>query len=237
VNSVEKQKYVNLLKIPPEKIDVAPVPVDGEFWGIEPSISEWKEFNFLYERRPGKITIGWCGRFVQVKNLPLLFEVFSLIRRKIPEAELLLAGDQLNSFFNLSELEMKFEIKPVYLGFIKGKEMLRCFYKSLDLYIHTSFFEGYGMVMAEALCSGIPVIATTTEGSKEIISNSEIGILTGFNAQEMAEGSLSILSNKERKNATGLNDKPSGMKYSYGNMLKLVCDSITKTLDKKTYSF
>ena len=89
VNSMEKEKYIEL-GIDKKIIDVAPVPVELDFWIEKPK----QLFNFK------KPTIGWAGRFVKVKNLPLLFEIASKIN-----ADLVLAGDYKTSYWNLKKLE------------------------------------------------------------------------------------------------------------------------------------
>jgi len=49
----------------------------------------------------------------------------------------------------------------------------------------TSDFEGFCLVICEAMCLGVPVISTRTAGPSEIIGNNEYGVLTGFEPTDM----------------------------------------------------
>ena len=50
--------------------------------------------------------------------------------------------------------------------------------KAADIFLSTSMTEGYPLVICEALCLGKPIVATNVTGSKEILGNSEYGLLT-----------------------------------------------------------
>ena len=47
-----------------------------------------------------------------------------------------------------------------------------------DLFVLPSLTEGYPLVLCEALCLGLPVVATNVAGSSEIIDNDKYGLLT-----------------------------------------------------------
>ena len=54
-----------------------------------------------------------------------------------------------------------------------------------DIFLNTSESEGYPLTICEALCLGIPIVATSITGATEILSNSQYGVLT-------EEGAISI---------------------------------------------
>lgn len=56
-----------------------------------------------------------------------------------------------------------------------------------DVFVSTSEAESFGLVIAEALCLGLPVVATLTSGSEELLSSNH-GILTGHGVEDIAEG-------------------------------------------------
>jgi len=47
-------------------------------------------------------------------------------------------------------------------------------FNAADAYVHTSSFEGFGIPLLEALSSALPIIATDTLSSREILGNAAI---------------------------------------------------------------
>ena len=72
--------------------------------------------------------------------------------------------------------------------------------KNAELFIHSSKFEGFGLVILEALALSIPVIATDCKvGPREILNNGKCGILVKVTDEnEMSEAIEYILNNKEK---------------------------------------
>lgn len=57
--------------------------------------------------------------------------------------------------------------------------------KSADIMMVTSDYEGFCLVICEAMCLGVPVISTRTAGPSEIIGDNEYGILTDISAEAL----------------------------------------------------
>lgn len=72
--------------------------------------------------------------------------------------------------------------------------------KSADIMMVTSDFEGFCLVICEAMCLGVPVISTRTAGPSEIIGNDEYGVLTDLSAEALFKALEHWTSNElERK--------------------------------------
>ena len=61
-----------------------------------------------------------------------------------------------------------------FIGFVKNPFP---YIKSADLLLLSSAFEGFGLVVCEAMCLGVPVVSTKTAGPTEIIDNNKYGLL------------------------------------------------------------
>jgi N-acetyl-alpha-D-glucosaminyl L-malate synthase BshA len=76
--------------------------------------------------------------------------------------------------------------------------------RNSDVLISTSSSESFGMSIAEAMASGVPVVATEVGGVPEVIEDGVTGVLTTpGNLNEMAEAILSIISEPEKAQRMG----------------------------------
>lgn len=63
-----------------------------------------------------------------------------------------------------------------FLGFVERDKLLEMYMNS-QLYVHPSIMEGYGMVLAEAMSFGLPIVSTTAGAIPELVEDGVNGIL------------------------------------------------------------
>ncbi len=63
--------------------------------------------------------------------------------------------------------------------FVSAQSDLRPYYRAASLFVHGSLRETFGFVLAEAMASGLPVVATRTHGSADIVADGHTGRLVG----------------------------------------------------------
>jgi len=75
---------------------------------------------------------------------------------------------------------------------------------SLDLFVSASRSEAFGMAMVEALACGVPVVATATEGAREIVEEGVTGLLVPVgDVNALASSITSLLADDRRRRAFG----------------------------------
>ena len=62
--------------------------------------------------------------------------------------------------------------------FLGSQIDLAPFYRAASVFAHASFRESFGLVMAEAMSSGLPVVATNSHGASELVADGQTGSLT-----------------------------------------------------------
>ncbi len=105
------------------------------------------------------IVIGHIGRFMKQKNHEFLIDVFNELYKENSNYKLILIGQ--------GPLEEEIKQKVANLGlkqavmFLGQKTDANRYYQAMDLFLFPSIYEGLGMVMIEAQCSGLPCVAST----------------------------------------------------------------------------
>lgn len=123
-----------------------------------------------------KKQICFISRIHQKKGLELLIEVWSKLYKKYPEWKIIIAGngeknyiDYLNNLIVSKGLYDSVKILPPVFGNEKQK-----LYSESALFILPSYSENFGMVIAEAMSCGLPVI-TTKNTPWEMLNENNIG--------------------------------------------------------------
>lgn len=140
------------------------------------------------------------GRLVKdQKGFDLLIKAFTAIAPKCRDWKLQIVGDgkereSLNNLIN--ELNMSEQIKIVpFTNHIEE------YYLHSSIFVSSSRWEGFGLVITEAMECGVPVIAFENSGPKEIINkNNENGILVPRNdIDALSKAILDLIQNEKKR--------------------------------------
>ena len=118
--------------------------------------------------------IGSVGRFVALKNYPLLLESFFDVQSRIPHARLLLMG-QGPEEKKLRALTKERGLEDSVL-FIIGHKAVP-YYSLLDCFVLSSFKEGISIALLEAMSFSRVCIVTSQDGLHDVIQHSYNGLL------------------------------------------------------------
>ena len=72
------------------------------------------------------------------------------------------------------------------------------FMRNAEFYIHTATYEPFGLVLLEAMASGLPVISLDGKGNRDIIEHKKNGFI--FQEQSAEEFGNTLIELKENKN-------------------------------------
>jgi phosphatidylinositol alpha 1,6-mannosyltransferase len=114
----------------------------------------------------------YVGRLAPEKRLGFLEEAWRRIRDQAPEAVLVLVGDGPAR----SELEAKVHPGLRLTGYLTGEALARA-YASADVFVFPSDTETFGNVVAEAMASGLPVVAVHAGGVTDLVRDGETGLV------------------------------------------------------------
>lgn len=128
--------------------------------------------------------VGTLGRLAAEKNLGYLGRAIRRFMEAAPEAVFLAVGsgpaeDDLRRVF-----EGEGVADRLFLPGKKSGEDLFDAYKAMDIFAFSSFSETQGLVLAEAMASGLPVVALDASGVREVVREERNGRLLSATATE-----------------------------------------------------
>ncbi|KAI1801808.1 glycosyltransferase family 4 protein [Daldinia bambusicola] len=171
------RKYLDqVAKVPTGKLEVLRRGVDTE--GFNP---RKKNRSLRNEWAPnGELILFTCSRIAGEKGFRFLADAASELDRKGLDFKLVVAGGNRNPvvFHEVKDMFMPLiqKGKVIFLGFKVGEDLMT-HYASADIFLHCSITETFGLVVLEALASGVPVIARDEGGPSDIIENGRTGFL------------------------------------------------------------
>ncbi len=111
----------------------------------------------------------YVGNAYPHKNLERLVTAFGYLKRKLPDLNLVLVGEEDFFYRRLTEFTReKKEQGVIFAGFVPDNE-LEVFYQEASLYVFPSLYEGFGIPPLEALRRGLPVISSPETSMKEVL--------------------------------------------------------------------
>ena len=115
-----------------------------------------------------------AGRLADAKNYPLMLQAVALLRRTLP-VRLLILGQGDREAAIRDEIASLGLADAVTLGGFQRNPWK--FIARADLFVLSSRYEGFGNVLIEAMACGVPVVATSSPGTREIVDHGVNGLL------------------------------------------------------------
>ena len=135
------------------------------------------------------------------KNYPRQIEVMRILKEKKIPIKWICVGSTVdkNVYGEVSELLEKYQLKDDFI-LCGADDNPYKYMKRAKAVMVLSDHESWSLVISEAKLLGVPVIATNTSGAQEQIVNGETGIITSFQAEEIAEEIEEFLNDLELQN-------------------------------------
>lgn len=121
--------------------------------------------------------VGHVGRLAEEKNLGYLGEAVALFLKKTPDARFLVIGggpseEKLKTTFARHGCDRQLVLAGKHTG-----RKLADGYRAMDVFVFSSMSETQGMVVAEAMAAGLPVVALNASGVREVVRHGKNGFL------------------------------------------------------------
>jgi glycosyltransferase involved in cell wall biosynthesis len=126
------------------------------------------------------LLVGSIGELRALKRHDDYIRAAALVAKKFSGAHFVLAGvdptasGEVRRQLEKLVVELGLKDRFHFVGWLDQAEKLLC---ALDVFVSASETESFGLVIAEAMAAGTAVVATETEGAKEVIEDQKTGIL------------------------------------------------------------
>lgn len=195
VSEFSKNELMDIYKVPSEKITPVLLGVDDKFRQThsENNINVFKE-----KYKTGDKYILSLGTLEPRKNIPTLIKAFDLMCEKNPDTpyNLVLTGMKgwLYEEIFASIKNKATKDKIIFTGYIDDDE-LPLIYQGASLFVCPSFYEGFGLPVAESMAAGVAVI-TSTAGSLVEVGGDATVKFNPEDATELYEKMQNVLSDE-----------------------------------------
>lgn len=165
--------------------------------------------------KPEKRIILCVGELLPNKNQQMAIRMMQKVLDRIPEAELLIAGN--------GPEKRKLEQLITDLGLGENVQMLgycTClekYQRIIDVLVACSHREGLPLNLVEAMLSENPIVATTNRGHKELVKSGETGYLVN-DLESMSSRVIEILTDDALCSKMGRNAKKYATYYGACNV-------------------
>lgn len=161
-----------------EKIVVIPNGIDVEV--SEEKEKRRQEFRSFHRIPFDAMLIGTIGELRVLKGHRDFVLAAQEIARKYPETRFLIVGQDhtIKKEFRqeLKRLVKVFGLEERFL-FLDWVEDLPSGLAALDIFVSPSHTESFGLAILEAMTNSVPIVATETEGARELLRNEETALL------------------------------------------------------------
>ncbi|MEX2012257.1 MAG: glycosyltransferase family 1 protein, partial [Patescibacteria group bacterium] len=185
-----KDDLVEKLGFPLEKINVTAEGSEAAFRLHTPAEKQ----KIIQKYALPKRFILFVSRWEEYKGLPALIKAFEVLSKKYPDLGLVIAGEpskQNPSVAELVKTAQSTNKNIVTPGFIADAD-LAPLYAAATVYVHPSWYEGFGIMILEAFASGVPVVTSNVSSLPEVAGEAAL-LVDPKNPKAIAENIEKIL--------------------------------------------
>ncbi len=146
--------------------------------------------------------LATVGRITEQKGLTFLLEAMTLVRKRLPEARLLIAGDSQDGRdeYKARLLEqwasLGLQDRVIFAG-VRGD--IPAVMQAADLFVMASLWEGFGLVFLEAMAAAKPIVATNVSAIPEVVEDGVTGLLVPPRDPNALSGAiLALLTDRDK---------------------------------------
>lgn len=134
--------------------------------------------------KPGVLRVGSIGRLVRQKDYPTLLRAMKQVIDSGIDAELFIVGEGVERNY-LTELSFELGIHE-RVHWLGRTPFVKEFLLQLDLFVLPSIYEGFGLVLLEAMQANRPILASNNSSIPEVLGMNYAGLFETSNVEKLS---------------------------------------------------
>jgi glycosyltransferase involved in cell wall biosynthesis len=152
-----------------------------------------------YDIEDSKILLVLVSRLTAEKNVEFLMDALSEVLRKNNRAKFMICGDgdQKDRLAGIAA-EKGMTGRIFFVGIVSD-EIKKNYYAAGDIFVYASKSETQGMIITEAMYSGLPVVAVRATGVKDIVEDGKTGFLVSEDKKEFQDAVKKLIDDENMR--------------------------------------
>ncbi len=186
----------------------------------------------------GRPNILFLGRLEKRKGLDCLLEAYRQLKTEMPEARLLVVGGGTRLRKGYERWIEKHGLQDVvFAGRVSDADRARYFRTATVYCSPATGKESFGVVLIEAMASGVPIVASNIPGYAGVLTNHQEGLLVPpRDARQLAEALKTVLRDKAMQRQMGDRGLTTARSYSWDKVAQRVVDYYQSVLERRKES-
>ena len=184
-----------------------------------------------YPQLRGRRIVLFLSRLDPKKGLDLLLSSFADVRRRVPTASLVIAGDGAPDFLDRIKADAEMlgiAADVTWTGFLAGDDKGAAL-AAAEIFALPSYSENFGIAVAEAMAAGLPVVVSDQVAVHRDIAGAQAGLVIRCDVGDLTEALLRLLGDEALRTASGRCGKALvADKYSQAAVTRQVIDSYNR---------
>ncbi|MDD3486943.1 MAG: glycosyltransferase [Candidatus Moranbacteria bacterium] len=182
-----------------ENIEAVPTGVEeDQFSNLDKEIIREK-----YGIKKDEILLFVMTRLTEEKNVLFLFDAAVGILEKNPKTKFMICGDGGLKKEIAKKIDGLGLRERIILAGIVSSDEKKNYYAAGDIFVYASKSETQGMILTEAMYSGLPIVAVRTTGVKDVVEDGRTGFLTEEDREEFSEAAQKLIDDAELRRNFG----------------------------------
>lgn len=229
VSKLIEKHLTHCYNVPPEDIVVIHLGVNLEEFNPAKRIFYIKNIRDELKLSDDDILLSFVGKEFKRKGLEYIFQALHILKDE--RIKLLIVGKGEIETFKNTAFNLGINKNVFFIG--HSNDVVK-YYVSSDIFVFPSTFDAFGMVVLEAMASGLPCIVSKETGASELINDGEDGILLANykDTGELANKIKLLVENQSLREEIGLKARGKAELYSWDDVAERTMSVLKKVAGK-----